>query len=149
MVHKYRVSFFKRLADSTGHAVDACQATLEVSATTKRRAIEQARRRFAEHGRIAAWSLRADYATAELVQTHVPDLAPHALLHRLAVAAAVPTAMPGWRHNRVMVREGGPSTSFPRPRKPLVDGPPSRTMTGEDPYTPSPTRLSPAGPKRP
>jgi len=69
MVHKYRVSFFKRLADSTGHAVDACQATLEVSAHSEQQAIITARRRFAEDADVGTWSLRADYETAVLADT--------------------------------------------------------------------------------
>lgn len=64
MVRQYRVSFFKRLADSTGHMVDACQATVEVSAPSKQRAIDTARRRFAEAAHVGSWSLRADYETA-------------------------------------------------------------------------------------
>ena len=31
----YRVSFFKRLADRTGHAVDACQGAVEVRAPSE------------------------------------------------------------------------------------------------------------------
>lgn len=69
MVHKYRVSFFKRLADSTGHAVDACQATVEVAAPSKQQAISLARRRFAEDAAIGTWWLRADYETAVLADT--------------------------------------------------------------------------------
>lgn len=73
MVHKYRVSFFKRLADSTGHVVDACQATVEVSAPDKQQAIHMARRRFAEDSRVSKWWLRADYETAAVVDGR-PDV---------------------------------------------------------------------------
>ena len=68
MAHKYRVSFFKRLADSTGHEVEACQGTVEVSAPNRQRAIEQARERFAANERIGVWSLRADYEKAEVTR---------------------------------------------------------------------------------
>ena len=85
MLRKYRVSFFKRLADSTGHPVDACQAILEIPALDGQRAIEEARRRFAEQQRIALWSLRADYATAELANMQVPA----ALSRRLFDPAAL------------------------------------------------------------
>ena len=44
----YRVSFFKQLADSTGHPVDACQGAVEVRAPTEDRAIELARKMFAK-----------------------------------------------------------------------------------------------------
>ncbi len=70
MVHRYRVSFFKRLADSTGHAVDACQAMVEVAAPNKRQAIEAARLRFAEDAQVGNWSLRADYETVVLTGTN-------------------------------------------------------------------------------
>ena len=63
----YRVRFFKKLVDSTGHAVDACQGVLEVRASSESRAIEIARARFAEMGQIKAWWLRADYETVELL----------------------------------------------------------------------------------
>ena len=85
MLRKYRVSFFKRLADSTGHPVDACQAILEIPASDKQRAIEEARRRFAEQQRIVRWWLRADYVTAELATMHVPA----ALSRRLFNPAAL------------------------------------------------------------
>jgi hypothetical protein len=65
MMQIYRVSFFKRLTDSTGHPVDACQGTVEVNASGKDRAIKVARAKFAELGDVAIWSMRADYARAE------------------------------------------------------------------------------------
>jgi hypothetical protein len=61
----YRVSFFKKLTDSTGHPVDACQGSVEVSAPTENRAIEVARLRFAELKDVSIWSLRADYEKAK------------------------------------------------------------------------------------
>ena len=63
----YRVSFFKRLADRTGHVVDACQGAVEVRAPSKSRAIGIARERFAELEDVSVWSLRADYEQAELL----------------------------------------------------------------------------------
>lgn len=75
MVQKYQVSFFKRLADSTGHPVDACQATIEVAAPNKQQAIEAARLRFAERAQIGDWSLRADYETAVPSRIHAAGLA--------------------------------------------------------------------------
>jgi hypothetical protein len=63
----YRVSFFKRLADSTGHAINACQGTVEVHAPSESRAIGIARERFAVLEDVVVWSLRADYEQAELL----------------------------------------------------------------------------------
>ncbi len=65
----YRVSFFKRLIDSNGHPVDACQGTVEVRAPDQGDAIAQARSRFAELKKVVSWSLRADYETVELLAT--------------------------------------------------------------------------------
>ncbi len=62
----YRVSFFKRLVDSYGHRVDACQGAVEVRAADQEHAIESARQRFAELKDVAHWSLRADYEEVEL-----------------------------------------------------------------------------------
>jgi len=70
MLRTYRVSFFKRLADSTGHAVDAWQGSVELSAPSKAEAIAIARRSFAEAEDVCRWSLRADYETVELLPPH-------------------------------------------------------------------------------
>ena len=63
----YRMSFYKRLTDSTGHPVDACQGAVEVKAPAEDRAIEVARLKFAECADIDLWSMRAAYETAELL----------------------------------------------------------------------------------
>jgi hypothetical protein len=63
----YHVSFFKCLADSYGHSVDACQGAVEVRAQSEDRAIELARRKFAELKDVGIWSLRADYEKVELL----------------------------------------------------------------------------------
>ena len=65
MMRTYRVSFFKRLADSTGHSVEAWQGSVEIAATSRPRAIEAARRKFAHAGNVGLWSLRADYDRIE------------------------------------------------------------------------------------
>ncbi len=67
MDHLYRVSFFKRLIDSNGRPVDACQGAVEVRAPGKDHAVNLARHRFAEVKDVADWSLRADYEELELV----------------------------------------------------------------------------------
>jgi hypothetical protein len=67
MAQIYRVSFFKRLTDSNGHPVDACQGAVEVSASSEDRAVNMARLKFAELEDISIWSLRADYEKAELL----------------------------------------------------------------------------------
>jgi hypothetical protein len=63
----YRVSFFKKLTDSTGHPVDACQGTVEVQASSEDSAIGVARRAFAELKDVGEWSLRADYEAMEFL----------------------------------------------------------------------------------
>ena len=63
----YRVSFFKRLVDDYGHPVDACQGVIELHASSKERAIEGARRKFAKATNISEWSLHADYDVAEVL----------------------------------------------------------------------------------
>ena len=61
----YRVAFYKRLVDSNGHPVDACQAVLDVCGPNKERAIRDASLRFAELSGVGRWSLRADYETVQ------------------------------------------------------------------------------------
>jgi hypothetical protein len=65
----YSVSFYKKLHDSTGHPADTCQGTIEVHATCEEDAISIASRRFAELSDVSVWSLRADYAKADLLPT--------------------------------------------------------------------------------
>jgi hypothetical protein len=61
----YRVAFYKRLVDSNGHPVNACQGVIEVRGSTRDRAIADARLRFAKVSGVTNWSLRADYETVE------------------------------------------------------------------------------------
>jgi hypothetical protein len=68
----YRVSFFKKLIDSTGHPVDACQGVIEVRAPTKDRAIKLAKNAFANSKDVLIWSLRADYETVEQLPHRTP-----------------------------------------------------------------------------
>lgn len=63
----YRVSFFKKLTDSTGHPASPCQGTIDVRASCEEVAIESARRQFAELADVAGWWLRADYEEVELL----------------------------------------------------------------------------------
>jgi hypothetical protein len=69
MDHVYRIAFFKRLTDSTGHPANPCQGVVEVRASSEDRAIELARRRFAELAGVSTWSFRADYETIELLSS--------------------------------------------------------------------------------
>ena len=57
---KYVVTFFKRVADSNGHEVEAPQDAIELSSDTMREAIETATKRFADARHISDWSLHAD-----------------------------------------------------------------------------------------
>ena len=58
MRQMYRVSFFKKLTDSTGHPVDAWQGAVEVRAPSRDGAVELARPRFAEIKDVGTWTLR-------------------------------------------------------------------------------------------
>jgi hypothetical protein len=63
----YRVSFFKKLVDSTGHPFEPCQGVVDIRAIHQERAIKNARLKFAEIKDVCDWSLRADYETVELL----------------------------------------------------------------------------------
>ncbi len=63
----YRISFFKKLMDSYGRPVDACQGTIEIRGKNPQRAIADARVRFAELTGVSDWSSRADYETVEVL----------------------------------------------------------------------------------
>jgi hypothetical protein len=67
MGHLYRVDFFKKLVDSTGHPFDVPQGIVEVRGDTKSHAIEKARRKFAQIKSVRDWSLRADYEVVNAV----------------------------------------------------------------------------------
>lgn len=61
----YRVSFFKRLSDSTGHEIDACQGVVDVQAVSETAAVEMARLQFAELQGVKSWLQRADSEKVE------------------------------------------------------------------------------------
>jgi 1,2-phenylacetyl-CoA epoxidase PaaB subunit len=63
----YRVSFFKRLVDSTGHPSAPVQGVVEVHAASEDDAVKLARLNFAENKDICSWTLRADYHEAALL----------------------------------------------------------------------------------
>lgn len=90
----HSVSFFKSLIDSAGHPVDACQGTVEVSASTEDRAIDVAELKFAAVPDVGNWSLRADYEKVELLPAHKR------------------TSAPAWR--AYLTRDGGRPNSKPR-----------------------------------
>jgi len=66
----YRVSFYKKLINDTGHPVEPCQGVVEVHGKDRKCAIENAKHRFAELKGVTDWSLYADYAIAKAVATH-------------------------------------------------------------------------------
>lgn len=70
MEHGYSVSFFKRLVDSYGRAVDACQGTVEVRAANQVLATERAKQEFARQKDVRDWSLRGDYAKVAPISSH-------------------------------------------------------------------------------
>jgi hypothetical protein len=57
---KYVVTFFKRVADPTGHEIEAPQDAFELTCRSARDALEAATRRFSEARHIPDWSLHAD-----------------------------------------------------------------------------------------
>jgi hypothetical protein len=57
---RYVFTFFKRMADSTGHEVETPEDAIELSSATLRDAVETATRRFADKRHIRDWSLHAD-----------------------------------------------------------------------------------------
>ena len=71
----YQVRFFKKLIDSTGHPVEACQAIFEIHAPDRECAVDDARLAFAKRRKIGHWSLHADYATVDLLHASERPLA--------------------------------------------------------------------------
>ena len=63
----YRVSFFKKVADSTGHLFNPVQGAIGVRAENANRAVELARLEFAKQKQVGSWTLRADSEHAELL----------------------------------------------------------------------------------
>jgi hypothetical protein len=63
----YRVSFFKRLVDSSGHPSAPEQGAVEVHAASEDEAVELARLKFAKIKDVCSWSHRADYHEAALL----------------------------------------------------------------------------------
>ncbi len=61
----YRVSFFKRLANSIGHEIEACQRIIDIRAANRSNALKAACRRFAAHAGIKSWMQHADTAKIE------------------------------------------------------------------------------------
>jgi len=59
-MNKYVLTFFKRVADSSGHEIEAPQDAMELCSSTLRDAVEVATRRFAEKRHIRDWSVHAD-----------------------------------------------------------------------------------------
>jgi hypothetical protein len=65
MEQDYRVSFFKKLVDSTGHPANAWQGVVAVRAINPEAAGTAAKRMFAKSRDVKDWSLRADYEIVE------------------------------------------------------------------------------------
>ncbi len=93
----YRICFFKKLVDSTGHPVDACQDDLKVFASAQERAIEDARLIFAERREIPHWSLHADYETVEVLPERTrPSAAVAAMKRQERTACRGAEVRRGW-----------------------------------------------------
>jgi hypothetical protein len=63
----YRVSFFKKICDSTGHEFDVLQGAIEVHAESSGSAVQTARGEFAQLKNVGQWTMRADHEQAELL----------------------------------------------------------------------------------
>lgn len=63
----YRVTFFKKVCDSTGHEFDVLQGAVEVHAESSGSAVQVARREFAKLKDVSQWTMRADHEHAELL----------------------------------------------------------------------------------
>jgi hypothetical protein len=67
----YRIRFMNALTNSSGHAFQCCQRTIEIRAAKSRdRAIEAAKHRFARHERVPHWHVRAHSLEVEEVAAH-------------------------------------------------------------------------------
>ncbi len=60
MIPIYRVSFFKKVCDSTSHEFDVLQGAVEVHAESSGSAVHAARREFAKLKCVGQWTMRAD-----------------------------------------------------------------------------------------
>jgi hypothetical protein len=67
MQQPYRVTFFKKLVDSTGHPVDAIQGAIELNASNTQSAMDHAVLAFAQRKHVCNWLLRADYMNVEVL----------------------------------------------------------------------------------
>jgi len=63
----YRVSFFRTVADSTGHLFNALQGAVEVHAENSGKAVQLARLKFAKLKHVTTWTIRADHEQCELL----------------------------------------------------------------------------------
>ena len=63
----YRVSFSKRVLDSTGHLFTPIQGLIEVHAGDPAKAVELARVEFAKQKQATTWMMYADSEQVELV----------------------------------------------------------------------------------
>jgi hypothetical protein len=63
----YRVTFFKVLCDSTGHAKNCQQGIADVHANTPEEANITAKQLFATQRAVKDWTMRADATTVEVI----------------------------------------------------------------------------------
>ena len=66
----YRVTFFKNLANSSGHQFHCQQGTIEIRrARSRERALQAAKRRYERAKKVRDWNLYADVAELEVIET--------------------------------------------------------------------------------
>jgi len=57
---RYIVKFLKDVVGDNGHEAETCQGEFETEAPSRLEAVENGKRAFCDHGRLAHWSLHAD-----------------------------------------------------------------------------------------
>ena len=66
-MQRFRVKFFKKIADATGHEHKMCQREFDVDAASEGEAMEKAKSLFSSAEHSEDWSLRADVIEVELL----------------------------------------------------------------------------------
>jgi hypothetical protein len=66
-MQRYRVKFFKNIADATGHEHKMCQREFDIEAESEAAAVEEAKALFSTAEHSGEWSLRADTIEVETI----------------------------------------------------------------------------------
>ena len=66
-MQRYRVKFFKKVADATGHEHKMCQREFDIEAESEAAAVEEGKALFSTAEHSSEWSLRADSIEVETI----------------------------------------------------------------------------------